>query len=68
MKLNAERMRELLQMHRLSQAHIAYAIGVNRRVVSRWTAGTREPSEKNIEKLAGLFMVAPETLVIKEYV
>lgn len=52
------RLRELREEKNISQEELGKIMGVNRRTISSWECGVREPSIDTIEKLCKFFEVS----------
>jgi transcriptional regulator with XRE-family HTH domain len=60
--LQANRLRQIRQHHRLSQAELAEAIGAERRSVNRWEHGQGTPNLPHLLKLCQVLGALPEDL------
>ena len=58
-----QRLRELRQEKNMSQGDIAKKLGVHRSYISGIERGVRNPTVKNIEKIAEALGVGPYTLL-----
>ena len=58
----AENLRNLMDAHRLSQAHVARRSRLARGVISRYCAGIYAPSSKNAAMVARAFGVLPSDI------
>jgi len=61
-----ERLRELRIQHKISQQAIANALGVSRQAYGHYEAGSREPSQEVILRLADYFDVTTDYLLGRE--
>ena len=63
-----ERICELRLEKNLSQEQLANYIGVNRRSISNWEKGSRQPDFQTLEKLVNFFDVTADYLLgFKDY-
>lgn len=62
-KLFGKRLREIRQKKKKSQGDIAKALGVDRSYISGIERGVRNPSLKNIERIARALNVEPSELL-----
>lgn len=58
-------LRELRTVNKLSQAQIAYKLGIERSTVAHWESGKSSPNYEVISKLADIFGVSVDFLVGK---
>ena len=54
------RLKQLREEHRISQAHLARAIGVGQSTVGMWESGKNYPEFKTLEKLSEYFGVSTD--------
>lgn len=60
-----ERIKEMRQLHQLSQAQVAYKLGIERSTVAHWEAGTSTPNYETLNTLANMFDVTSDYLIGK---
>lgn len=58
-----ERIRTMREKFGFSQKYVAFSVGVNPSIVSRWESGITVPSRENIQKLAEIFQVTSDFLL-----
>lgn len=58
-----ERIAELIQISGDNQSEMANKAGINRSAICRYLAGTQEPNQKSIDKIATAYRVSPAWLM-----
>ena len=58
-----EALKEHCAAFKMTQEFVTESLGVSRQAVSKWEAGTSDPSTSNLLALAKLFRVSAETLL-----
>lgn len=64
-KLNSERLRKLRRERDWTQEYVAELLDMSQGDYSRWETGRIEPSLSNIMRIAALFGVSVESLIIE---
>lgn len=60
-----DKVKELRQLHGLSQAQVAYKIGIERSTVAHWESGKSAPNYETVRNLAEMFNVTVDYLIGK---
>lgn len=65
LNIMAVNIRKLLELHEMTQAELAKAIGVSESAVGKWILGHNAPSMGNVQKMANYFDV-PKSSILEE--